>query len=70
MPSSGVLRRVALVRTDVPPKSWFLQVPHGVTSQKTAFFTIAQLLQTLFFFEPNISLPFLKFSAAGNCGTT
>jgi hypothetical protein len=23
----------------VPPKSWFFQEPHGVTSQRTAFFT-------------------------------
>jgi hypothetical protein len=40
MPSSGMLRRVALVRTDVPPKRQFLQEPHGVTSQKTAFFIV------------------------------
>jgi hypothetical protein len=32
MSSSGMLRRVALVRTDV--------TPHGVTSQKTQFFNI------------------------------
>jgi hypothetical protein len=37
-PSYGTLRRVALVRTDVLPKCRFLQEPHGVTSQKTAFF--------------------------------
>jgi hypothetical protein len=78
MPSSGMLRRVALVRTDasedysasiirmariaelrttqavtinrrrlrrntiykVPSKRRFLQEPHGVTSQKTPFFTV------------------------------
>jgi hypothetical protein len=51
-----MLRRVALVRTDileecsasispwwgcryVSSKRWFLQEPHGVTCQKTAFFT-------------------------------
>jgi hypothetical protein len=34
----GMLRRVALVRTDVPPKRRFLQEPHDVTSQKTPFF--------------------------------
>jgi hypothetical protein len=38
MPSSGILRRVPLVRTNVPPKRPFLQEPHGVTSQKTTFF--------------------------------
>jgi hypothetical protein len=31
---------VALVRTDVPPKGQFLQEPHGITSQKTAFIII------------------------------
>jgi hypothetical protein len=66
MVSSGMLRRVALVRTDVsedPSASFirvtrigelgttlvvtsnrltlrFLQEPHGVTSQKTQFFTV------------------------------
>jgi hypothetical protein len=54
MPFSGMLPRVALVRTDVsekhsaswrwrreiPPKRRFLQDPHGVTSQKTAFFIV------------------------------
>jgi hypothetical protein len=74
MASSGMLRRVALVRTDVSeelsvpfsvcwllvtatflvhrflspwrrrslvtPKGWFLQEPHGVTSQKTPFFAV------------------------------
>jgi hypothetical protein len=54
MLSSGILRSVALVRTDVSEehsasvsrvirinelgKRRFLQEPHGVTSQKTAFF--------------------------------
>jgi hypothetical protein len=56
MPSSGVLRCVALVITDVseersasiikvtrigelvPPKRRFSYEPHGVISQKTAFF--------------------------------
>jgi hypothetical protein len=39
-----MLRHVTLVRTDVseeqyvPPKRRFLQEPHSVTSQKTAFF--------------------------------
>jgi hypothetical protein len=45
MTSSGILRRVALVRTDVlddlsasvPQERLFLQEPHGVTSQKTPF---------------------------------
>jgi hypothetical protein len=50
---SGMLRRVALVRSDVSEElgvsiirmtrigelgKTFLQVPHGVTSQETAFF--------------------------------
>jgi hypothetical protein len=38
MASSGMLRRVALVRTDV--SSEFLQGPHDVTSQKTPFFIV------------------------------
>jgi hypothetical protein len=29
---------VALVRTDIPLNLWFLQVPHGIISQKMAFF--------------------------------
>jgi hypothetical protein len=33
-----MLRRVALVKTDVPQKLVFLQEPHGVTSQKTQFY--------------------------------
>jgi hypothetical protein len=33
-----MLRRVALVGTDVSEVHRFLQEPHGVTSQKTAFF--------------------------------
>jgi hypothetical protein len=40
MPSCVMLRRVALVRTDFAPESRLLQEPHGVTSQKTAFFII------------------------------
>jgi hypothetical protein len=56
MLSSGILRRVALVRTDiseeritsimlvtanaVPPKRRFLQELHGVTAQKTPFFVV------------------------------
>jgi hypothetical protein len=40
MLSSGKLRRVALVRMNIPPKRRFLQEPHTVTSQKTAFFKI------------------------------
>jgi hypothetical protein len=43
MVSSGLLRRVALVRTDVseePGASRFLQEPHGVTTQKTPFFIV------------------------------
>jgi hypothetical protein len=40
MPSSGMLRRVALIRTEVSDEHRFLQEPHGVTSQKTAFFRV------------------------------
>jgi hypothetical protein len=40
MPSSGMLRRVALVRTDVSEKLQFLQEPHCVTFQKTSFFRV------------------------------
>jgi hypothetical protein len=38
MPSCGMLCCVALVRTDVPPKSQFLQESQGITSKKMAFF--------------------------------
>jgi hypothetical protein len=40
MPSSGLLHCMSLVRTDVPPKCQFLQEPHYITNQKTAFFTV------------------------------
>jgi hypothetical protein len=40
MPSSGMLRRVALLRSDVPPKRQLLQELYGVTSQKMAFFIV------------------------------
>jgi hypothetical protein len=36
--SSGMLCHADLVRTDVSEEYRFLQEPHGVTSQKTAFF--------------------------------
>jgi hypothetical protein len=29
-----------------PPKCWFLQEPHGVTSQRTAFFIVTTLNTT------------------------
>jgi hypothetical protein len=35
-----MLRRVALVRNEYPPKRRLLQDSHGVTSQKTAFFIV------------------------------
>jgi hypothetical protein len=38
--SFGILRRVALVRTDVSEKRPFLQVAHGVTSKKAALFIV------------------------------
>jgi hypothetical protein len=40
MASSGTLRHVALVRTDVSEERRFSQEPHGVTSQKTHFFIV------------------------------
>jgi hypothetical protein len=43
MPSSGTLGRVALLRTDVLPKRWFLQEPHGLISLKTAFFIVTAM---------------------------
>jgi hypothetical protein len=61
MASSGMLRRVTLVRADVhrflspwwrrhqvPPKRRFLQEPHGVTTQKTPFFLIEIVSWVLF----------------------
>jgi hypothetical protein len=38
--SSGILRRLALVRTDVWEERRFLQELHGVTFQKTPFFIV------------------------------
>jgi hypothetical protein len=43
--SSGMLRRVVVVKAGVPPKCWFLQEPHGVISQKMAFFIVTYLPQ-------------------------
>jgi hypothetical protein len=40
MSSSGMLHRVALVRTDVKEVRLSLQEPHGVTSEKTTFFIV------------------------------
>jgi hypothetical protein len=40
MPPSGMLSRVAPVRKDISEESRFLQEPHGVTPQKTAFFIV------------------------------
>jgi hypothetical protein len=40
MPASRMLRFVALVKTNVPLKRRFLQEPHTVTIQKTAFFIV------------------------------
>jgi hypothetical protein len=35
-----MLRREALVKTDVSEELRFLQEPHGVTSQRTPFFIV------------------------------
>jgi hypothetical protein len=43
---SGMLRRVALVRTDVPPKRRFIQDPHGATSHKTSFLVVTAVKAT------------------------
>jgi hypothetical protein len=42
MPSSGMLRRVGIVRTNVAEERRFLQEPHGVTSKKTPFFEVEE----------------------------
>jgi hypothetical protein len=39
VPSSPILVTL-MMELLVPPKCWFLQEPHGVTSQKTAFFKL------------------------------
>jgi hypothetical protein len=45
MPSSGKLRLVTLVRADVSEEvSSSLTKPHGVTSQKTAFFIVISVI--------------------------
>jgi hypothetical protein len=41
-----MLRRMALVRTEVSPKRRSLQESHGVTSQKTAFFIVTAVKTT------------------------
>jgi hypothetical protein len=40
MLSSGILRPVALVRTDFSDENRFLKEPHGLASQKTSFFIV------------------------------
>jgi hypothetical protein len=40
MPSSGMLRRATLVKTDVSQELGAATRPHGVTSQKPAFFIV------------------------------
>jgi hypothetical protein len=47
MPSSGMLRRVALVRTHVSEERRFLQEPHGVTSQKTGILQHTVMVEVL-----------------------
>jgi hypothetical protein len=67
MPSSGMLRRVAWWflslwwwRRDFPPKCRFLQEPHGIRSQKTAFF-IATAVKTSNHTENRIVLEIAGF---------
>jgi hypothetical protein len=48
-----MLRRVALVRTDVPQKRRFFQEPHGVTSQKTSFFIVTAVKTSNFIYTNN-----------------
>jgi hypothetical protein len=43
MLSSGMLRHVDLIRTDVSEQDQFLQDSNGTTSQKTAFFIVTAL---------------------------
>jgi hypothetical protein len=49
MQSSGVLCHVAPVKTDVSEERQFLQEPHGVTPQRTAFFKTKYHLQKLLY---------------------
>jgi hypothetical protein len=42
-----MLRHVSLVRTDVSEERLFLQKPHGVMSQKTAFFSLKVVKQNI-----------------------
>jgi hypothetical protein len=51
MSSFGILRRVALIRTDVTPKLRFLQEPHGVIPQKMVFciFVLLEFSSVMFY---------------------
>jgi hypothetical protein len=60
MASSGTLRRMTLVRTDVSEERRFLQEPHGVTSQKPAFSIKSSLQRLHFHLQKAPSLVFRK----------
>jgi hypothetical protein len=51
-----MLSRVVLVRTDVSEERQFLQEPHGITSQKMAFF-IVTAVKTSNLTQPLDSIP-------------
>jgi hypothetical protein len=73
MPFSGLLRRVALVRTDIPPKRNFLQEPRYITFQKTVLFIFAVVFrdfthffrQHRYFLDPSISFLVIRLSDVG-----
>jgi hypothetical protein len=58
-----MLCHVTLVRTVVPPKHWFLQQPHGVTSHKMAIFILKDVYQ---FFMSVLSILRLRESGILN----
>jgi hypothetical protein len=44
-----MLRRVALVRTDISEERRFLQEQHGITSQKSALFIVTALKTSILY---------------------
>jgi hypothetical protein len=72
LPSSGLLRRAAFVRADVPPKRRFLQESRGVTSQKTAFFIVtavktSNLTNLILYFYPRQIVSFSFTQTLWDC---